>query len=253
MILKSSKCRLSVVNLFADFILSKIPAVENSIIQVIDCVNFFVIKGKTSYKDILDMGTLINEFKSSLPSEFDEVITRQKLTHTIDLLEYNIKMEPVKKITQIYHNTENCIYHQEQIEKYKQNPNLSYKYNFLLKEINDESYLSVISDFPHGYSLSQGRELYYYGKHIIYNIPTTFPFNTLSLTLHYEGENKIEIYNPETKEKETELESAIMDMFDFDMSEINGQIKKVDWKFEITNPLDEYDFLKKKVKDFFFI
>jgi len=34
----------------ADFILNKIPKEEESIIQVIDCQNFYVIKGKTTHK-----------------------------------------------------------------------------------------------------------------------------------------------------------------------------------------------------------
>jgi hypothetical protein len=34
------------------------------------------------------------------------------------------------------------------------------------------------------------------------------------------------------------------------MSRLEKEKKKVDWYTEITNPLDEYDFLKKKIKDF---
>jgi hypothetical protein len=46
------------------------------------------------------------------------------------------------------------------------------------------------------------------------------------------------------------LTSAILDVFDFDMSTLNTEIKKVDWSIEITNPLQDYDFLKKKVDGF---
>ena len=55
MILKSPTSRTAIVNLFADFILSKIPQNKHSIIQVADCINFFVIKGKTSYGDLLNI------------------------------------------------------------------------------------------------------------------------------------------------------------------------------------------------------
>jgi hypothetical protein len=41
-----------------------------------------------------------------------------------------------------------------------------------------------------------------------------------------------------------------LDVFDFDMSWLETEMKKVDWSIELTNPLQEYDFLKKKVKDF---
>jgi hypothetical protein len=46
------------------------------------------------------------------------------------------------------------------------------------------------------------------------------------------------------------LESAILDVFDFNMNWLETEIKKVDWSTEITNPLEDYNFLKKKIKDF---
>jgi len=46
------------------------------------------------------------------------------------------------------------------------------------------------------------------------------------------------------------LTSAILDVFDFEMSWLESEMKKVDWFIEITNPLKDYDFLKKKIKDF---
>jgi hypothetical protein len=53
-----------------------------------------------------------------------------------------------------------------------------------------------------------------------------------------------------TFENDNILESAILDVFDFDMNWLETEIKKVDWSIEITNPLEDYDFLKKKIKDF---
>jgi hypothetical protein len=49
---------------------------------------------------------------------------------------------------------------------------------------------------------------------------------------------------------DTVLTSAILDVFDFNMSWLEQDIKKVDWSIEITNPLQDYDFLKKRIKDF---
>jgi hypothetical protein len=46
------------------------------------------------------------------------------------------------------------------------------------------------------------------------------------------------------------LKSAILDVFDFDMSWLSTEIKKVDWSIELTNPLEEYSFIKKRNKDF---
>ena len=51
--------RRGIVNLFADFILSKIDKKENSIIQVTDFEKFFVIRGITTSKEILDTQVII--------------------------------------------------------------------------------------------------------------------------------------------------------------------------------------------------
>ena len=50
MVLKNTGSRISITNLFADFIVSRIPHNEETIIKVVDCKNFFIIKGKTSMK-----------------------------------------------------------------------------------------------------------------------------------------------------------------------------------------------------------
>jgi len=63
------------------------------------------------------------------------------------------------------------------------------------------------------------------------------------------GDNQFSVKNSRQKEDET-LKSAILDVFDFDMSWLDTEMKKVDWSIELTNPLQDYDFLKKKVKDF---
>jgi hypothetical protein len=242
MILKSPKSRLSVVNLFADFILNKIPKNEQTIIQVVDCLNFYVIKGKTTHNELLNMSEIIDEFKKISP----ETNNGRKLSHTFDLIEYGQDLSEVNKITFTYHNTENCAYNYEQIDAFLSNDENSYDYNFHLKKISDETYLSVSSEFPHGYSLGQGRLYYYYGKYIMYNIPPTYFLNNLTMTI---GKNPEETFDCDDEE----LKSPILDMFDFDMNWLNTEIKKVDWSIELTNPLKEYDFLKIKVKDFLII
>jgi len=242
MILKSPNSRLSVVNLFADFILNKIPKEHKTIIQVIDCLNFYVIKGKTTYNDILNMGEIINEFKDYLP----DTINNKKLSHTIDLIEYNQELSEVNNITFTYHNTENCSYSYNQIDAFLSDDEKSYDYNFYLKPILDNTYLSVSSEFPYGYSLSQGRLFYYYGKYITYNIPPTYYFENITMTI---GKNPEVTFDCDNEE----LKSPILDMFDFDMKSLETEIKKVDWSIELTNPLQEYDFLKVKIKDFIVI
>jgi hypothetical protein len=113
--------------------------------------------------------------------------------------------------------------------------------------------LIFCSEFPHGYSLNQGRLLYYYGKHIFYNIPSSYPVSTLVFemsTKKDESGEQIFLAKNKLNEVDNVLTSAILDVFDFNMSWLETDIKKVDWFIEITNPLEDYDFLKKRIKDF---
>lgn len=250
MILKSPTSKLSIVNLLADYILNKIPKDEESIIQVVDCMNFYVIKGKTTYKETLDIAKIKDEFTS----KFKEQLVDLKLTHTIDLIDYNSKLSPLDEITFSYHNnSSNCSYHKHQCDEYLIDDTKSYDHNFHVKPILEDNNLIFCSEFPHGYSLKQGRLMYYYGKHIFYNIPYNYPYSTLTFTISTNkdesGDNQFSVKNSRQKEDET-LKSAILDVFDFDMSWLDTEMKKVDWSIELTNPLQDYDFLKKKVKDF---
>jgi hypothetical protein len=248
MILKSPVSKLSLVNLFADFILNKIPKEEESIIQVVDCFNFYVIKGKTTYNEPLNIGELRDEFII----KHEDLIGERKLTHTIDLIEYDSKLIKSNTLTFPYHRSKNCSYTNNQITSFEEDNSISYDYTFHLKPITEDNNLIFTSEFPHGYSLNQGRLLYYYGKHIFYNIPTTYPVSTLvfELTTKKDDSNE-QIFSVKNNSGTDEvLTSAILDVFDFDMSWLENDIKKVDWSVEITNPLEDYDFLKKKIKDF---
>jgi hypothetical protein len=248
MILKSPVSRLSLVNLFADYILNQIPKEKESIIQVIDCINFYVIKGKTTHNEPLNIGKLKDEFVV----KFEDLMGDIKLTHTIDLIEYNVKLKPKDSLTTIYHNTTNCSYTLQQIQSYKEDNSLSYDQQHFIKPIDDNN-LTFASEFPHGYSLNQGRLLYYYGKHIFYNIPTSYPVFSLIFEIsNKKNESGDQVFTVKNKLNEVDyiLTSAILDMFDFNFSWLEEEIKKVDWSFEITNPLEDYEFLKKKIKDF---
>ncbi len=93
--LKKIGSTLFTTNLLADFILSKIPNTEESIIKVIDCKNFLIIKGKTSYNDVLDLVTLTSEFEQ----KYSKLIGDIKITHTIDLIEYACTIPHQEELT----------------------------------------------------------------------------------------------------------------------------------------------------------
>ena len=245
MVLKKTNSRVYIINLFSDFLLTKISHTEESIFSVVDCNNFVIIKGKTTHKEILDI--------SSITKEFNEKYEPSKpISHTIDLIEYDCKLSKVKNLEFILHKSENCSYHKTQIEKFLSSES-SFDFSCYPSEVSDDE-LIVTSEFPHGYSLSQGRLIYLYGKHIFYSIPTNHTdssiiFN-LSLDKDDDNDNIISIFNVDKKSEDETLKSAILDVFDFDMSWLSSEMKKVDWSIELTNPLEEYSFIKKKNKDF---
>ena len=229
MILKSPNNKISIINLFADYILKSIPVDEDTIIQIADCGNFCAIKGKTTYNIPLDVSKLSDEFCEKFSI---------KLLNTIDLIEYDKKIINKEDYTFTLFNNDNC--------SYSNNEEVS----------DDDSELIVISEFPHGYSLNQGRLLYYYTKHIVYNIPSNYPFSGLRFEVPTDKEkmeSNFKVYNIHNEEYDENLRSSILDVFDFDTSVISNEIKKVDCYVEVTNPLDEYSFLKKRVKDFIII
>ena len=84
-------------------------------------------------------------------------------------------------------------------------------------------------------------QLNYTNSSIIFN---------LSLDKNEENENIISIFNVDKNCEDEKLKSAILDVFDFDMSSMSSEMKKVDWSIELTNPLEDYSFVKKKNKDF---
>lgn len=253
MILKSPGSRLSIVNLFADFILNKLPDNEETIIQVVDCINFYVVKGKTTHKEQLNSLETTTEFTD----KFKDLLGDIKVTNVIYLIEYGSKISKKDDLIFTYHNTENCSYHPEQITAYELDNTLSYDYALHLSTISNEDYLVVCSEFPHGYSLYQGRLLYYYGKNIIYNIPPTYPFSTLTLNLSNklddEGFSIFSVFNHFFVEKDDVLSSAILDVFDFDFTSLESKLKKEDRYLEITDPLSDYEFLKRINNEFIII
>ena len=228
------------VNLLSDFILSKIPPEEKSIIKVIDCENFYVLKGKTSSKEVLFIPNIISEFKE----KYSEYIENKSITHTIDLIEYDSELNETLEIEHTFHNnTPNCSYHWKEVEGFE---------GYI--EIDEIVY---VSEFPYGYSLKQGRDLYYYMKYIFYNIPSNYPVTSLTLTLSKEknedGDQGLIVFDEFFKSEDERLKSAILDVFDFNFDRLSEKMKKVDWSIELTNPLEEHSELKEVVKDFIII
>jgi hypothetical protein len=240
------KSRRSICNLFAEFLLNKIGLDSKTIIQVTDCNNFFVVNGMTESEDILGVFSLKDEFNE----KYKDLI-ETPITHTFDLIKYGVKVSERDTLQFTYYTTsDNVSYHYSQLDNYTINNSGSYFDGLRSHDEIENNYLSVSSEFPYGYSLNQGRLLYYYGKHIAYNFTNSITEPKISLTLtssHSEEDKLISVYgdNPYPDEK---LKSYLLDMFDFNYEKLNEEIKKVDLSLEITNPLEDFECLKKKIK-----
>lgn len=235
MILKKRNTRTFNVNLLADFLLKNIPSDETTVLQISDCENFYVVKGKTSSKKLLDLSKLIDEYYEKYKEFLPEKFTK----NSIDLIEYDSDLDDVNQIEIKLFNTDNC----------------SYSHLEISKEKNELEPMIVSSDFPHGYSLNQGRLLYYYLKNIVYSIPTNYIFTELTFQFKKIENIELKVYNNffTNFDEDEILKSAILDCFDFDTNELSNKIKKVDCLEELINPLSEYDFLKEIKKDFIII
>ena len=160
--------RLYLVNLLSDFIMNKIPSDSNSIIEVVDCENFYVVKGKTTSKEIIDLNKVKDEFLENNP----ELKNEKKLLNTIDLIDYNSKVSEINSIKKIFYNSETCQFHQTQVDSFKGDSSKILGYHGFVTEETEG--LIVKSNFPFGHSLRMGRLLYYLAKHLVYNIQQTF-------------------------------------------------------------------------------
>lgn len=242
MVINSLGGKSFIVNLLSDFILKEIPYDEQSIIKIVDCENFFVIKGKTTFGESLNLSKIIDDFNS----KYLELLNNNSIKNVINLIEYNSKLEEKESLKFSFFNSDNCLYSSDQINSFVLDD--EYSYDEQLKKIDEDHNLISISEFPHGFSLGQGRLLYYYGKHITYNIPPHNPFTKITIELSNNKDNEdllLNVYDESTQEYDERLKSSILDAFDFDYLSLKEEVKKIDWSLELTNPTDDWDFLKK--------
>lgn len=241
MLLNSRSSKSLIVNLLSDFIMEKIGKDISTIIQVIDCENFLVVKGKSNSKDMLNLKLVMNQFKE----KYDTVIGERKLTHTIDLIEYDKEMNECKNLTFTFHNSQNCSYHSSQISEFLNN-GVSVDYVSHPKKLSEENF-SYASDFPFGYSLNQGRGLYYYLKKIYYSIPTNYLVDSLIFDLNLEKENEeiLNVFDVYRQDTDDILKSAILDSVDFNIKDLESSMKCFDLSFELLKPLEEHHELNK--------
>ena len=187
------------LNLFSEFILSKLEN-SNSEIQLSDCTNFISIKGMTDSKELISIKDCVEEFNAKYID--------YQIRNTIDLLEYKDTI-PVR------------------------NKYLFDFTNFSLE--NNISYFDY-SEFPFGFSISQGKLIYFYFRMIVEKLPPDYLYKYLRFNVEVaeKGEINFNLYRDFNEDEK--LSSVIRDCFDFNIKSIENIVKKMDLEKLILNP-----------------
>lgn len=229
MILPKKGSRYQIVNLLSEFILSKIPTNHTSVIEIVDCKNFFIIKGTTTYDVVFNLSEIIDEFKK----QYEDIIPSETIFKTIDLLEYSTKITFVgPRLINLYKST-NPMFSFEQLNLLT-NENKSSDHTDHIIELNEDSNF-IISQFPYGFSLNCGKSIFHYLTEVA----------KLSLNINHSKKISMvvdEVLNPSKyviQSDQSHPKTIIID--DFDVELYSEKMKKVDLIQNILNPLSMYN------------
>lgn len=210
-----------IVNLFADFILTRIDKKENSIIQVTDCESFIVIHGQTTSKEILDLDKVKADFFEWFKDILDEVGIKQ--INTLDIIRYGEKINNIEK-GWVNVNKEVFIEEEEPVHQ-----------------------LSISSEFPYGYSLNCGRLMSYYSHYVFNHMYSLMGVDNLKFYFtKEEDENedlKIKIVS-DSRYNQDIVKSLVLDVFSFDLEEFKEYVKGYDLLQDIVFPSKDKPYTK---------
>ena len=210
-----------IVNLFADFILTRIDKKENSIIQVTDCESFMVIHGQTTSKDVLDLDKVKADFFEWFKDILDEVGVKQ--INTLDIIRYG---EEINNIEKGLINVNKEVFTEEEEPVHQ---------------------LSISSEFPYGYSLNCGRLMTYYSHYVFNHMYSLMGVDDLKFYFtKEEDENedlKIRIVS-ESRYNQDIVKSLVLDVFSFDLEEFKEYVKDYDLLQDILFPGKDKPYTK---------
>lgn len=213
--------RRGVVNLLAEFILSKIDKTKKTIIQVSDCGPFMVVNGITESEDFLELTKITESFIET----FGDTTEKLDITtiNVIDVIRYGI--EP---------DTFNSGWFDITKDAYNQSNDLGNE-------------ITITSEFPYGYSIDCGRLERYYSQYVFNHM-----FNLLGVdNVKFFYTNKLDetedlaidiISN--SKVETSSIKSLILDVFDFDLTLFKKDIENYNLIEDITNPDGDKPYLK---------
>ena len=213
--------RRGIVNLFADFILTRIDKNENSIIQVTDCESFFIINGQTTSKTILN----IDQIKTDFYEWFGDVIKEVGIEkiNTIDIIRYDQKINNIEKG---WVNVNKDLFVEEPEPIYE---------------------IAVTSEFPYGYSLNCGRLMTYYSHYIFNHMYSLLNVDEVKFYFTKEEDEdedlKIRIVSDSWIDSH-KIKSLILDVFSFDLKEFEEKVRDYDLLQDIVFQDKEKPYLK---------
>ena len=213
--------RRGIVNLLADFILTRIDKKENSIIQITDCEAFMVIHGQTTSEEVLDMEKIKTDFFEWFKDILDEVGISN--INTIDVIRYGQDIKNIEK-GWVSVNKEVFVGEPEPIHE-----------------------LNVSSEFPYGYSLNCGRLMTYYSHYVFNHMYSLMGVDDVKFYFtKEEDENedfKIKIVS-DTKYNKDIIKSLVLDVFSFDLEDFKDYVKDYDLLQDILFPSKDKPYTK---------
>jgi hypothetical protein len=105
--------------------------------------------------------------------------------------------------------------------------------------------IQMTSEFPHGYSLSMGRTLFYYSEYIANQILTPSMANQMDILLTNKvtnGEQVID-FKFDSLISEEKIKSMVLDIFDFDFEGFNKKLESYDFCDDIKKPTESKPWL----------
>ena len=256
------------VNLFSDYIVNLINKDKqyDVVIEVTDCGKFFVINGMTNSDKILDMVNV----KESFLETYKSLLTNfgYENVNVIDLIMYGKELAKKDDYTFDFYNSSRPIYHyklinsiieskQPKFNSISYTNRLEYELDYSEENTTNLQYytyapLNISSEFPHGYSLSMGRQELYYSEYIcnqLFDVIITDRLTFKYSSIKQDEDNQIDIHSMSLFPRK-DIISMVLDVFDVDMLKFNDTIKCYDIMEDITKPFDKKPWLlRDKIKD----
>lgn len=187
------------VNLLSEFILSKIPSSEDSIIEVIYVSNFFVVNGSTTSKSFLDFSVIKDEFVK----EYDELIKSLEniSLNFLDVIKY--EKSKIKEHIVFEFNEED------------------FPYSTVKDEMTLFSVLSVKSEFPYGFSLNYDRLLMYYLQYVsshLFKVTGASKIKYVCSRNLFANEINLMSLESDSIYPDNSILSMVLDIFDFNLN-----------------------------------